>query len=151
MKVISHRAYLDGESNLFENNPNQIKRLLKMGVDVEIDVWCINEEYFLGHHDPRYRIEEPFLKQEGLWCHAKNKDALERMLSSDVHCFWHQVDDYTITSRGYIWAYPSKETSGTNTVLLFPERFPNINYSKYDFICTDYVNKFLNKTYTSNV
>ena len=151
MKIISHRAYIDGEDSEAENNPVAIQALLDSGLHVEIDVWCIDGEYLLGHDSPKYQIQAPFLKQEGLWCHAKNKHALERMLASGVHCFWHQKDDYTVTSKGYIWAYPNKETSGTNTVLLFPERFPNINYSKYDFICTDYVNKFLNKTYTSNV
>lgn len=151
MKIISHRAYTNGENSLFENNPLQIKKLLKMGVDVEIDVWCIDGEYLLGHDSPKYQIQESFLQQEGLWCHAKNKDALEQMLASEIHCFWHQEDDYTITSRGYIWAYPSKETTGKNTVLLFPERYPDIKYSKYDFICTDYVNKFLNKTKLSSV
>ena len=51
---------------------------------------------------PKYEIQKVFLDQEGLWCHAKNKDALERMLAYKIHCFWHQEDDYTITSRGYI-------------------------------------------------
>ena len=64
------------------------------------------------------------------------------MLVYDIHCFWHQVDDYTITSKGYIWAYPGKETSGKNTVLLFPERYPKIKFKSYDFICTDYVQKY---------
>ena len=145
MILISHRGYIDGEDPLFENNPVQIKRLLKMGIEVEIDVWYIDGRYFLGHDDPKYQIQESFLKQEGLWCHAKNKDALERMLASDIHCFWHQVDDYTITSRGYIWAYPSKETSGKNTVFLFPEKYPDIDEQKYDYVCTDYVTKYLNK------
>ena len=143
MKIISHRAYVDGEDPNVENHPKAIQKLLYLGLQVEIDVWYINGRYFLGHDDPKYQIQESFLEQEGLWCHAKNKDALEQMLASGVHCFWHQVDDYTITSRGYIWAYPSKETSGSNTVLLFPERYPQIEYLKYDFICTDYVNKYL--------
>tara|TARA_R110002153_G_scaffold32649_4_gene98741 strand:- start:40140 stop:40595 length:456 start_codon:yes stop_codon:yes gene_type:complete len=151
VKIISHRAYIDGADPNVENCPMAIQTLLDSGLHVEIDVWYIDGEYILGHDSPKYQIQEAFLEQEGLWCHAKNKDALERMLASGVHCFWHQEDDYTITSKGYIWAYPSKETSGKNTVLLFPERYAEIEYSKYDFICTDYINKFLNKTDTSNV
>ena len=151
MKIISHRAYIDGADPNVENHPVAIQALLDSGIQVEIDVWYIDEGYLLGHDSPKYQVDEAFLKQEGLWCHAKNKDALERMLASEVHCFWHQEDDYAITSKGYIWAYPSKETSGKNTVLLFPERHTEIEYSKYDFICTDYINKYLNKTVTSNV
>ena len=31
------------------------------------------------------------------------------MLSySDIHCFRHQEDDVTLTSRGYMWTYPGK-------------------------------------------
>ena len=142
VKIISHRAYTEGEDTTVEDHPAAIQALLDSGFHVEIDVWYIDEEYLLGHDSPKYQIQETFLKQEGLWCHAKNKDALERMLASEIHCFWHQEDDYTITSRGYIWAYPSKETSGKNTVFLFPEKYPNIDYKKYNFICTDYVNRF---------
>ena len=159
MKIISHRAYIDGEDPDVENHPVAIQALLDAGLGVEIDVWHKAPAviftgscgYFLGHDYPKYRIEEDFLKQDGLWCHAKNKSALEQMLISGIHCFWHQEDDYTLTSKGYIWAYPSKETSGKNTVLLFPERYPEIDVTKYDFICTDYINKYLNKTNTSIV
>lgn len=146
MILISHRGYSDGEDPEVENSPESIQRLLDFGLHVEIDVWYIDGDYLLGHDNPKYQIQEVFLLQEGLWCHAKNRDALERMLSSGVHCFWHQEDDYALTSKGYIWAYPSKETGGKNTVLLFPERYPEIDVTKYDFICTDYVNKYSKNT-----
>lgn len=142
MKIISHRAYIDGEDPDVENNPVAIQALLDVGLQVEIDVWYIDGEYLLGHDSPKYKIQEAFLKQQGLWCHAKNKYALERMLISGVHCFWHQTDNYTLTSKGFIWAYPGMETDGKNTVFLFPERYPKIKFKSYDFICTDYVRKF---------
>ena len=146
MKIISHRGNLSGPCSTRENSPDYIQEALDIGFDVEIDVWKINDTWYLGHDEPEYTIHVDFLKKENLWCHAKNKDALEQMLASNIHCFWHQEDDYTITSRGYIWAYPNKETSGKNTVFLFPERHPEIEYSKYDFICTDFVNKYLDNT-----
>jgi len=143
MNLISHRGYEDGENTLLENHPTQIKKLLEMGINVEIDVWYIDGKYFLGHEGPKYQVEESFLKLDGLWCHAKNEQALEQMLACEAHCFWHQGDDYTITSKGQIWAYPGKKTSGKNTVFLFPERYPHIDEQKYDYICTDYVIKYL--------
>tara|TARA_R100000388_G_C7219806_1_gene148269 strand:+ start:477 stop:923 length:447 start_codon:yes stop_codon:yes gene_type:complete len=148
VKIISHRAYVAGEDPHLENHPDAIQALLDTGLDVEIDVWLIDGVYYLGHDGPKYEIRENFLKQGALWCHAKNISALEQMLASDIHCFWHQEDDYTLTSRGYIWVYPGKETSGKNSVLVLPEKFPNIGWEKYDFICTDHVNDYLDKITT---
>ena len=142
MVLIAHRGYVNGENSLLENNPLQIKRLLKMNINVEIDVIYEDGKVFLGHDDLKYQVDIDFLKQEGLWCHAKNMEALRMMLDNNIHCFWHQEDDYTITSRGYVWAYPGKETDGKKTVLLFPERHPDIDYTKYDFVCTDYIDKY---------
>ena len=34
--------------------------------------------------------------------------------------FWHQNDDYTITSKGYIWAYPGKKLN-KNAIYVLPE------------------------------
>ena len=143
MKFISHRGYTNGEDATIENNPVAIQSLLNDNIDVEIDVWRLDGKYFLGHDEPRYTIEQSFLLQKGLWCHAKNKSALEHMIGSGVHCFWHQSDDFTITSKGYIWAFPGKETNGNKTVMLFPEKYPNIDYQKYDFVCTDYLEIYL--------
>lgn len=142
MKIISHRAYVDGEDPNVENHPKAIQNLLDLGLHVEIDVWFINGKYLLGHDSPKYQIQKVFLEQEGLWCHAKNKDALQQMINSNIHCFWHQTDNYTLTSKGFIWAYPGFETDGKNTVFLFPERYSKIKFKSYDFICTDYVKKF---------
>lgn len=142
MKFIAHRAYTNGKDADLENSPSAIQTLLNNNIDVEIDVWYVSGEYFLGHNEPEHLVEKSFLLQDGLWCHAKNTDALVEMLDSNIHCFWHQSDDFTITSKGYIWAFPGKETTGKNTVMLFPERNPDIDYTKYDFVCTDYLEKY---------
>ena len=33
------------------------------------------------------------------------------MLGADksLNYFWHQTDDFTLTSHGYIWTYPGKK------------------------------------------
>ena len=142
MLIISHRGYEFGPDSDLENNPKQISKLLSKKFQIEIDVWSIHNELYLGHDEPRYKVPISFLKNDSLWCHAKNIEALEVLLRNGVHCFWHQEDHYTITSRGFIWAYPQKETSGKRTVCLYPEKFNNIDYLKYDYICTDYIYKF---------
>ena len=94
---------------------------------------------------PDYKIDIQFLNNGKVWAHAKNIDALHQLLKHEsVNCFWHQEDDYTITSKGVIWAYPGKETSG-NSVCVMPE---NVNFNcsfKSKWVCTDFVKWFEEK------
>ena len=99
MILISHRGNLNGKSNT-ENRPGYIHKALWQGFDVEIDVWYVDGEFWLGHDIPHYKIEENFLENPRLWCHAKSIDTLYKMTSNSlIHCFWHQEDDVTLTSR----------------------------------------------------
>ena len=149
MKIISHRANLSGAVKNLENKPEQILYCIELGFDVEIDVWYINKKLFLGHDEPQYEIEFKFLKNKNLWCHAKNYNALEIMINErEINCFWHQNDDYTITSKGFMWCYPNIQLIN-NAIAVMPE---NTNYSLIDLqkcyaICTDkpqYYKKLLN-------
>jgi hypothetical protein len=75
----------------------------------------------LGHDEPLYLINEEFLENENLWCHAKNEDAFHKMLqNSKIHCFWHQTDDYTLTSKGICWVFPNKKVN-ENSIWVLPE------------------------------
>ena len=38
-----------------------------------------------------------------------------------VHCFWHENDDYALTSKNWIWAYPGKSAIGKNSYIALPE------------------------------
>ena len=90
MILISHRGNLNGKSDR-ENQPDYIGEALDQGFDVEIDVWYHQHEFYLGHDEPQYKIDEKFLEKEGLWCHAKNIDALNQMIENErIHCFFHQ-------------------------------------------------------------
>ena len=83
------------------------------GYEVEIDVWYIDKKFVLGHDTPQYEVDWKFLTNSSYWCHAKNIDALNLMLENDIHCFWHQDDDVTITSYGFIWTSPDKKLNKT--------------------------------------
>ncbi len=108
MKLISHRGNILGKQPGLENMPEYVLDTLKKGYDVEIDVWY-NNGFWLGHDEPTFPIGVSFLKNKKLWCHAKNLEALSMMRKeNDIHYFWHQNDDYTITSQKYIWTYPNK-------------------------------------------
>lgn len=107
-RLIAHRALFDGPNPALENNPYQIERALSHGFDAEIDVWRIEDRWMLGHDAGLYEVNDLFFNQPNLWCHAKNLDALEAMVRRGVHCFWHDTDAFTLTSRGFIWAYPGQ-------------------------------------------
>ena len=144
MIFIAHRGNVDGKKIAEENKPSYIEAALSLGYDVEVDIWHIDDGWFLGHDKPQYKIDISFLKNERLWCHAKNIQAFSRMLNSKIHCFWHQNDDITLTSRGYIWTYPDQELV-TNSVCVMPE-ITGQNFSNCAAICSDVVAKYRHDT-----
>jgi len=136
MTYISHRGNLNGPDINLENSPSQIKTALSRGLDCEIDVWLINGHFLLGHDEPAYSVKEKFLENSKLWCHAKNLPALDKMLKNNkVHCFWHENDDYTITSKGFIWTFPGKSIT-KQSVIVDLQPAPNFNLDCYG-ICAD--------------
>lgn len=141
MKLISHRGNLNGKNTEKENNPNYILEALEFGFDVEIDVWVVDNVYYLGHDEPMYEIKERFLENDYFWCHAKNYEALYKMLENKkIHCFWHQEDDHTITSNGFIWSYPSIEKN-YNSICVLPETNKLIKEQTQNYIgvCSDFI------------
>lgn len=122
MLLISHRGNLNGPDPSVENTPGQIELVISKGIQVEIDIILLDGVWFLGHDLPQYRIDQSFLKkhESHLWCHAKNIEALEKLKDIGLHCFWHENDRYTLTSKGIIWAYPNYYTS--NGVLVLPDK-----------------------------
>jgi len=137
MKLISHRGNLNGPS-IFENNPTYIQICLSDGVECEIDVWKIRDTFYLGHDSPEHEVDFSFLAQKGLWCHAKNLGALSDMLKQNINCFWHQNDDFTLTSSGYIWTYPNKMVLDNSIIVDNDPNWKEKNYQCYG-ICSDYI------------
>ena len=145
MILIAHRGLIDGPDSAFENNPKAIDLAFRKGYDCEVDVRYINGKWFLGHDDPTYEVDYEFLRQPGLWLHAKNLDALYILGAEKnrLNFFWHQEDDFTLTSQGYIWTYPGKELT-RYSVQVMPEwqdkNLKNINSTCFG-ICSDYVER----------
>jgi hypothetical protein len=141
MKKISHRGNLNGRIPERENSPDYIVESLSLGYNCEIDVWVVNDEYFLGHDKAQYKIEETFLESNLLWCHAKNIQALEKMLKNKkIHCFWHQNDDVTLTSKGFIWTYPNKELT-KKSICVLPE-LNSFDMGDCYGVCSDYIQQY---------
>jgi len=143
MKYIAHRGNLTGPSPL-ENSPDYIVKALEKGFECECDVWFENGKWWLGHDTPQYEIDNDFLWKEGLWIHAKNLKALEKLKSTKLNYFWHENDNYTLTSHGYIWAYPGSPISD-ETICVMPERasYTHDQIRRATGVCSDYVEKYM--------
>lgn len=143
MKLIAHRGLVNGPDSNLENLPGQILLSLQAGYDCEIDVRLIDSKWMLGHDIPQFEIPFEFLEQSGLWIHAKNLNALYELGKTNLVYFWHQEDDFTLTSNGYIWTYPSQEIT-QRSISVLPEwhdpEFNNLNLNCYG-ICSDYIIK----------
>jgi hypothetical protein len=141
MKLIAHRGLIYGPNSQLENNPTQIESVLQKGFDAEVDVWYEHGQWFLGHDRPMYEIDFTFLQKPGLWIHAKNLDALYALGSTVLNYFWHQKDDFTLTSEGFIWTYPGLPLTA-HSICVMPEvgdnEFNNLPQYCYG-ICSDYV------------
>ena len=144
MKFISHRGNIHGREIESENSPSKIEECLGLGFEVEIDVWCVNGMFLLGHDQPEYQVSIDFLRKEEIWCHVKNVEALSIFTNDPkIHFFWHQKDDYTITSHNIIWVYPGKQLP-SGSVCVMPEL---TNYSCKELIscfgiCSDNIFDF---------
>jgi hypothetical protein len=145
MKLIAHRGNIYGPNATLENKPQYILEAIKLGYDCEIDVWYINNNFFLGHDEPTYNIEFGFLLSiaSKIWVHCKNFEAFDKLIQvKEFNIFWHDTDKYTLTSHQYIWAYPNMQTT-ERCIILMPE-WNNFIFGKGYGICSDYVDKIKN-------
>lgn len=137
MIKIAHRGNTKGPNRELENNPGYVLRAIDAGYEVEIDVWYIDDHFFLGHDNPDYIIESSFLLNKKLWCHAKNIQALEQLIKLGAHCFWHEEDDCTLTSKGFLWTYPGKELTEMSICVMPGDN--NYKFTNCYGVCSDYV------------
>jgi hypothetical protein len=136
MFKISHRGNTVGKDPM-ENSPGTIYNAIQKGFNVEVDIRRINSNWYLGHDFSQYPVGDSFIEQNKniIWFHCKNLEALDALDKNNHMFFWHQEDDFTLTSNGYIWTYPGKNTTSKSIIV-------DLNLiNKYDNvagICTDY-------------
>lgn len=144
MKLIAHRGLFDGPNKDKENHPEQLITALSAGFEVEVDLWLVYNNLYLGHDEPQYKVEREFFEKEGLWIHAKNLDALLWLTTTDYNYFWHQDDDYVITSKFYIWTYPGKPLTA-RSIYVLPENIDSdlshVSKKKCAGVCSKFVGR----------
>lgn len=120
MILISHRGNISGPNPDRENSEKYINEALSLGYDVEIDVWG-DKKIWLGHDEPQYETSISFLMNNfrNLWIHCKNLDAIDILSEFKVfNYFWHEDDDYTLTSKNFVWTYPGKRVCNKSVLVV---------------------------------
>jgi len=140
MRFIAHRGNLYGPDPANENKPEYLMKALSLGYDVELDVWYFPEQkdWWLGHDEPQYKIAFEFILQDRLWVHCKNGAALQKLAKDvRVNCFFHDSDDYVLTSKSFVWIYPDKPLQGPSSIaVMFSETASLLDKDIFG-ICSD--------------
>ena len=145
MILIAHRGNIQGPIPTLENKPSYIQQALDAGFSVEIDLRSREGQLYLGHDYPQYKIDSSFLvdNKNKFWVHCKDAEALAKALELNLNCFWHNTDDYTMTSYGYVWCFPNKGPVGRRSVMVLPEMYDSVSSINKNgnmiAICSDYV------------
>ena len=145
LKLIAHRGNIAGPNPDNENKIDYLKNSYNIGYDIEVDLIGHRGILYFGHDEPDEVADTNFIQQPGIWCHAKNLQALELLTKMRVHYFWHQKDDITITSQQYFWCYPGQWYRNNRSIWL---DFENHKYPKdlsgiYG-ICSDHLTTYKN-------
>ena len=145
MIFISHRGNINSVSHELENTPDYIDAAISQGYEVEIDIWTIKDEIFLGHDGPETPVELKWLdeRKKNLWIHTKNQQALEYFtkLKSGFKFFWHTVEPFVLTSNCIIWAHDYEDIKEEQTCivpLLTLEQVEKAKIRNWYAICTDF-------------
>jgi len=142
--LISHRGNTNGSDIDKENSPTTIAHTINNGFDCEVDLRVVENKLFLGHDLPQFQIELSFLNEfkDKLWIHCKNFEALNYMKKIDktFNYFWHQNDNFTLTSKGFIWTFPGNKYSSNSVIVNLDENL--FLESDCYVICIDYFSQY---------
>lgn len=144
MKIIAHRGNINGSHPELENHPGYILSALSKGFDVEIDLWKNNGGLYLGHDEPKDKVQLSFLShyKDQLWIHCKNVKAIEFMLNYPrFNAFFHQNDEVSLTTKGYLWTFPGGLMT-SKSIAVLPETYELWDIQNAFGVCTDYPCKY---------
>jgi hypothetical protein len=147
MKLISHRGNYSGPRPDRENKPSYIDTALSMGLEVEVDVWFVDGDFYLGHDGPDTLVTTQWITSRigRLWMHCKNLGAAQSLTKLPrARFFCHTGDPYSLTSTGHIWVHDlTLDVDDSCIVPCFGDQCP-FDTSKFIpyAICVDKVNSY---------
>lgn len=149
LKLIAHRANYLGRSPL-ENSPKQVDKCIELGFECEVDIRFIDSDFYLGHDYPEFKVDFDWISKRStkLWIHCKDFESLNffvKISDLEFNFFWHEKDQYTLTNKGYIWAYPGVSVS-KNCIAVLPETWLSSQFKitelDYFGICSDFIKNY---------
>lgn len=145
MKIISHRGNLNGASCIEENTKKYIDIAIENSFDVEIDLWKLNNEYFLGHDSPDHNVTLEWLskRRNKLWIHTKNFNAFEALLENKnkFKFFYYTSEPIVLVSNMKIWCHQHDKISNPKNCivpLLSKTCLIKNKETNWHGVCTDY-------------
>lgn len=158
MRIISHRGNLTGPDKTRENTEAYLIEALEKGFDVEFDLWCVADKFWLGHDfaehafslDTLLRWSTVYSNQK-LYVHCKNIWALEKMIKiekGNIVPFFHDADQCILLKVGTIWVHPKAIHSVSdrkNSIAVYStckslgyDVNLDLDFQGFYGICTDY-------------
>ena len=145
MKIISHRGNLKGPEIDRENTIEYIDIALENSFGVEIDLWQVNNKFFLGHDKPLNEVSLEWLenRKKNLWIHTKNFKSFETLLelNNDFIFFYYTSEPLVLVSNGKIWCHQHDKISNPkNCVVPFLDKSSALRNKEFNWygVCTDY-------------
>ena len=151
MKLIAHRGNISGQESDKENSPDYIDNCIDLGYDVEIYIRYdpLTQLFWLGHDKPQYEVSREWIDNRNsyLWIHCKDIITLREFTkyeNAGYEYFWHDQDDFTLTSNNYIWTFPGKPCT-PRSIMVMPEwnteisDLNDLGATDCYGICSDYV------------
>jgi len=152
IKIISHRGNINGPIPSKENRPSYIDCALQLGLDVEIDVRYIDNNFYLGHDTADYEISESWIlkRKEHLWFHCKDLNSVQALnnLDPSIIKFCHTSDDFVLISNNTTWVHNLNLNLDSYCVIplmtsLEIDMFFHVDKREVHGICTDHPFKLI--------
>lgn len=146
MIKISHRGNINGPVPNKENRPSYIDTALQLGYDVEIDMRYTDNQFWLGHDEPQYKVDLNWLnlRKDKLWIHCKDSNsAIKFLKNNDFKIFCHSNDDFVLTNTNHLWVHNLSFEINEYTIIPLinlgdlENYIGNVPYA----ICSDYVSR----------
>lgn len=143
LKLIAHRGNIDGPNSKLENKLDYIDNAIDLGYEALVDIWSYNGKMYLGNHTGSNRVPIDCLMNRStkLWIHCGNHEAFQILFRyQSLNIFWHQTDDFALTTKGYTWCYPG--IGPLDRSVAFMPEFDSPNLDKFHALCSDEVSLF---------
>lgn len=147
MKLISNKGNLRGIISEYENTPEYIEAALNSGFDVKIDLLLNDGKLFIGNDSNKIKLDIDWLEKyhNKLWLECKDINLIQKLNQLDnrgvyLNYFWHENDQITLTSRGYILSYIDEPVIGA---IIMTPTIKNDKIKLCYGICSDNIMDFI--------